>query len=85
MGRVAGAALLALGVACGLARSDPGSPSLRGLLCGMLAYNIGVAALLGYAGWLLGMSGMLLWPTVAFHTGLALCCLTCLRDLLGSK
>jgi hypothetical protein len=79
VGRIGGAALLALGIVCWLARGDSGSPSLRGVLCGMLTYNVGVAALLGHAGFLLHVSGALLWPAVATHTGLALWNLLCLR------
>ena len=77
--RIGGTALLALAIACWLSRHDSGSPSLRGVLCGMLAYNVGVAAVLGYTGSRLEMSGALLWPAVALHAGLSLWGLLCLR------
>jgi hypothetical protein len=55
--RVAGIALIALGIACW-----PGTP-----LVGMLTYSAAVTlylACLGFAG---GMSGVLLWPAVILH------------------
>jgi hypothetical protein len=77
--RVAGAALLALGSASWLARHDHHSPAGFGLLVGILVYDVVVAALLAYAGFALGMPGIVLWPAVALHTGLALWCVVCLR------
>ena len=77
--RVAGAALLAIGVACWLARNgEPGAAQL-GLLTGILIYDIGAAALLVYAGLGLGMVGLALWPAVVIHAALALWCLLSLR------
>jgi hypothetical protein len=71
VGRIAGAALLAIGVASWLARTDELSPSLFGLLVGILLYNTVVSILLVYAGIVLKMTGGMLWPTVAFHLILA--------------
>ncbi len=73
--RIAGAALLALGVASGLARADEGSAAGVGLLIGILIYDVGAAALLAYAGLGLGMVGLALWPAVAIHAALAGWCL----------
>ena len=83
--RLASAALLALGIACWLARKDRGSASRQGLLCGMLVYNVGAAVLLGYAGSILRMTGILLWPAVVLHTALAIWCVLCLRASPAGK
>jgi hypothetical protein len=55
--RVAGIALIALGIACW-----PGSP-----LIGMLTYSAMVALYLAYLGLGAGMSGILLWPAIILH------------------
>jgi hypothetical protein len=66
LGRVAGVALLALGVASWLARGQVASA----LTSAMLLYNCGVAAVLAMAG-VSGMTGVLLWPAVALHSVMA--------------
>ena len=55
--RVAGIALIALGVACW-----PGTP-----LIGMLTYSAAVTLYLAYASFVDGLSGTLLWPAVVLH------------------
>jgi hypothetical protein len=55
--RVAGIALVALGIACW-----PGPP-----LVGMLIYSTVVALYLAYLGLADGLTGTLLWPAVALH------------------
>src|SRR6266436_4359317 len=50
LGRVAGVALFALGVACWLAQYDAQSCAARGLVSAMVLYNIGAAVILGVAG-----------------------------------
>ena len=55
--RVAGIALIALGIACW-----PGTP-----LLGMLTYSAAITLYLAYVGVVGGMSGMLLWPAVVVH------------------
>jgi hypothetical protein len=59
--RVAGIALIGLGIACW-----PGTP-----LIGMLVYSTAVALYLGYLGFAGGFGGVLLWPAVALHLILA--------------
>jgi hypothetical protein len=56
--RVAGIALIALGVACW-----PGPP-----LVGMLTYGAFITLYLAYLGFAGGLAGVLLWPAVVLHT-----------------
>jgi hypothetical protein len=62
IGRVAGIALIALGIACW-----PGSP-----LLGMLTYSALVTLYLAYLGFAGGLNGVLLWPAVALHALLSI-------------
>jgi hypothetical protein len=55
--RVAGIALIALGIACW-----PGTP-----LVGMLTYSAAVTLYLAYLGFAGGSTGILLWPAVVLH------------------
>ena len=55
--RVAGIALIALGVACGSNRP----------LFGMLAYSAAAALYLAYVGFVNNFHGVLLWPAVVIH------------------
>ncbi|GAU86065.1 hypothetical protein BIWAKO_06013 [Bosea sp. BIWAKO-01] len=59
--RVAGLALIGLGIACW-----PGPP-----LLGMLAYSTAVALYLAYLGFAGGLTGAFLWPAVVLHLILA--------------
>lgn len=60
--RVAGIALIALGIACW-----PGPP-----LVGMLTYGAMVTLYLAYIGFAGGLTGVLLWPAVALHVVLSI-------------
>jgi hypothetical protein len=79
LGRVAGVALVALGVACWLARDDTQSRAARGLVTAMALYNIGAALILALAGIGLGLHGVMLWPAVVLHAAMAVWCVACLR------
>jgi hypothetical protein len=60
--RVAGIALIALGIACW-----PGPP-----LVGMLTYSAVLTLYLAYLGFAGGLTGVLLWPAVALHVVLTI-------------
>src|SRR5438876_10405502 len=79
LGRVAGAALLALGVACWLARDDTQTRAARGLVSAMVLYNLGAVIILGSAGLGSQSVGIALWPAVILHAAMALWCVACLR------
>ena len=79
LGRIAGAALLALGVACWLARDDAQSRATRGLVVAMLMYNLVATAVLAFAGIGLGLHGVVLWPAVVLHAAMGVWCVGCLR------
>jgi hypothetical protein len=86
IGRLAGAALLAIGIASWMARTDTRTRAQLGLLTGILIYNVTASALLAYAGAVLKMVGALLWRAVAIHAILALWCFSCLQsDRHGDK
>jgi hypothetical protein len=76
--RVAGAALLALGLACWLARGEVRSRAGRGVVRAILLYNASAVAVLTHAGLGLGLFGVGLWPAVGLHAGLAIWCVACL-------
>ena len=50
-----------------------------GLVATVLAYNLAVVSLVGYARTVAGMSGVGLWPAVVVHSALAAWCAACLR------
>jgi hypothetical protein len=72
--RIAGAALLAIGVACWLGRNDHARPAQQGLLLGILIYDVGASAILVYTGWFSSLAGIALWPAVVLHAALTLWC-----------
>ena len=76
--RVAGVALLTLGVACWLARVEAASRAAKGLAAAMLLYNVGVVAVLVLALRSLTPVGIAFWPVVVAHAGLAVWCVACL-------
>jgi hypothetical protein len=69
VGRIAGIALLALGLACWISRQDGND---RAALVAMLAYNLLVTVFLIYLGLGGELVGILLWPAIAIHTALTL-------------
>jgi hypothetical protein len=78
--RVAGVALISVGVACWLGRNgERGAPS--GLIAGMLIYNLAVPIMLLNAWIALALKGLGLWPASVLHTALAIWCVACLRPM----
>jgi len=78
LGRVAGAALLALGVACWLARGDARCRATGGLVTAMSLYNLGAVVVLGAAGIQSQTAGIVLWPAVLLHAAMAVWCVSLL-------
>ena len=78
VGRVAGAALLALGLGCWLARNADYNGAAKGIVSGMLLYNAITAMVLTEARIVLHLSGIGLWPAVALHAAMAVWCFACL-------
>jgi len=70
--RVAGIALLALGIACWIARNDNQSNAVKGLIVALIVYNVGVTAVLVYAGTGLELLGIGLWPVTIAHVVMAI-------------
>ena len=76
--RVAGAALLAIGVACWVARHDGQSHTARGLVGTLVFYNAAILTVLVYAGIGLGLSSNGLWPSALVHAAMTVWCVTSL-------
>ena len=73
--RVAGAALIALAVACWQARNgERGSPA-TGVVQAMLFYNFVAAMVLVYACIRLDLRSAMLWPAIVLHLALGVGCL----------
>ena len=67
--RVAGIALLSLGLVCWMSRQDA---SKTAVLAATLTYNLLVTAYLIYLGLGADLVGILLWPAIAIHAVLTL-------------
>lgn len=73
-GRIAGAALVGLAIACWQARNgERGSPA-TGVVEAMSFYNFAAAMVLVYAGIRLNLRSALLWPAIVLHLGLGAWC-----------
>jgi len=77
--RVAGVALISLGIACWLGRDEKHSKAVNGLVTSMTVYNIGVITVFIYAAISLELSGIGLWPVVLVHLAMTVWCIS---DLL---
>ena len=83
LGRCFGIALLALGIACWPSRETAAGsrPAFRA----MLIYNVLIAAYLAWQGTAAHMAGILLWPAVLLHAGVALLLAWTQRDASSSR
>ena len=72
--RIAGAALVALAIACWQARKGDRGSSATGVVEAMLFYNFVAAMVLVYAGIRLDLRSALLWPAIVLHLGLGSGC-----------
>jgi hypothetical protein len=76
--RIAGAALVALAIACWQARNgERGSPA-TGVVEAMSFYNFAAAMVLVYAGIRLDLRSALLWPAIVLHLCLGVWCVSIL-------
>jgi len=73
-GRIAGAALVALAIACWQARNGERENSATGVVAAMSFYNFAAAMVLVYAGIRLDLRSALLWPAIVLHLGLGAWC-----------
>lgn len=78
---VAGAALVAIGIACWIARDDTRSRGTLGLVRATMLYDFAVATIFIGTRFELGLSGIALWPAVVLHLGLATASLVCLSKV----
>jgi hypothetical protein len=79
LGRLAGAALLALGAACWWARADADSAASKALVVGMSVYNAAVMAIV-LAGNFGSPSRPILWVATLVHGAMAAWCVSLLRS-----
>ena len=79
LGRLAGAALLALAIACWLGRDHGQNSAGRGIVAAMSVYNVGAVLVLGAAGLQSPATGLALRAVVALHAAMGAWCLVSLR------
>ena len=78
--RVAGAALLSLGIACWFGSRDTQSRAAFGIVVAMLVYNLAAATLLLALRFYLGLTGVGLLPAAAMHAALAAWCISVVKS-----
>jgi hypothetical protein len=74
LGKIAGSALLAIGLSCWLGRNEA-----SGLVAGLLLYNAALVILFLDAGVIDKMQGIGIWPAIGVHAALAIWCVARLR------
>ena len=80
IGRIAGFALLSIGLLCWMSRREPGNLPI---LASMFSYNLPVTLYLAYLGIGGEAVGLLLWPAVAFHAVMTILFAACVKAQLG--
>lgn len=75
--RIAGAALLSIGLSCLMSRRAD-IASARGLLLSLIVYNVMVVIVLSRAFFIDHMHGIGLWPAAILHVILAAWCIVCM-------
>ncbi len=85
VGRVGGAALVALGFVCWRARHDERSRAAISVVTAMSLYNVAAVAILAYAVLRQHLGGGVLWTAVVVHAALAASCIACLRSSPTSR
>ena len=73
-GRIAGAALIALAIACWQVRNGERGGPATGVVEAMVFYNFVAMAVLVYAGIRLELRSPLIWPAIVLHFGLGVWC-----------
>jgi hypothetical protein len=79
--RIAGAALLALGIACWVARNNSQDRAAAGIVFALLFYDVAVVTILLSARYAAGVCGICLWPAVVLHSGLAVWSVLSVRNI----
>jgi hypothetical protein len=80
--RIAGVALITLGIACWFARSDGQSSAAKGLVAAMMVYNAGILLVLLPAGISSGFFGPGLWFVALVHAAMFVWCLLSLLKIV---
>ena len=75
--RLAGAALVTIGLVCWFASRDSGSRAAAGVVAALLFYNAAAVGVLLYARLGMDLSGRGTLPAIVLHAGLAAWCLAC--------
>lgn len=80
LARLAGAAVLSLGLCCWFGSRDAQSRAAIGIVAAMLLYNIAVVVLFVWLRYGVGLNGMGLLPVSVLHSLLAAWCIISLRS-----
>lgn len=75
VGRICGAALLAVSAASWGARNDKRRQGILGILVGVTLYNCLATVLFACSALVLELAGILLWPAALYHATTSLWCL----------